>query len=65
MSADQGGGKAGRMPAAATKAGPEREQILVVFKRNVSGNDFWERRGFTGRDDLVYRNKVLKGMVRM
>lgn len=30
---------------------------LVVFKKNETGNGFWEKIGFTGRDDLVYRNK--------
>lgn len=30
---------------------------LVVFKRNDIGNDFWEKIGFTERNDLVYRNK--------
>ena len=30
---------------------------LVVFEKNVSGNIFWEKAGFTVRDDLIYRNK--------
>jgi len=30
---------------------------LVVYGRNEIGNAFWEKRGFTTRDDLVYRNK--------
>ena len=30
---------------------------LVAFENNVSGNIFWERVGFTVRNDLVYRNK--------
>ena len=29
---------------------------LVVFKRNALGNAFWEKLGFSERDDLVYRN---------
>ena len=29
----------------------------VAFEKNVSGNAFWEKVGFTVRDDLVYRNK--------
>jgi ribosomal protein S18 acetylase RimI-like enzyme len=33
---------------------------LVVFTKNVIGNDFWEKRGFTARDDLVYRNKNIR-----
>jgi ribosomal protein S18 acetylase RimI-like enzyme len=32
---------------------------LVAFKRNALGNRFWERQGFSRRDDLVYRNKRL------
>lgn len=32
---------------------------LVVFDRNTLGNSFWEKRGFTVRDDLVYRNRAL------
>ncbi|MDE7176780.1 MAG: GNAT family N-acetyltransferase [Lachnospiraceae bacterium] len=30
---------------------------LVAFEKNVSGNTFWEKAGFTVRDDLIYRNK--------
>lgn len=37
---------------------------LVVFSRNETGNRFWERRGFTVRDDLIYRNKAIKVFVR-
>lgn len=33
--------------------------MLVVFKANAGGNEFWESLGFTVRDDLVYRNKAL------
>lgn len=32
---------------------------LVVFATNDEGNAFWTRRGFTAREDLVYRNKAL------
>ncbi|MGN1135870.1 MAG: GNAT family N-acetyltransferase [Oscillospiraceae bacterium] len=38
---------------------------LVVFDRNENGNSFWERKGFTVRDDLVYRNKALTDIVRI
>jgi ribosomal protein S18 acetylase RimI-like enzyme len=38
---------------------------LVVFDRNDKGNAFWERRGFTKREDLVYRNQTLTEMVRI
>ena len=37
---------------------------LVVFARNEAGNRFWEQRGFTAREDLVYRNRALVEMVR-
>lgn len=30
---------------------------LVAFEKNEIGNAFWERIGFSKRDDLVYRNK--------
>jgi len=32
---------------------------LVVFSHNQIGNSFWEKRGFTAREDLVYRNKII------
>lgn len=38
---------------------------LVAFDRNVDGNAFWEKQGFTVRDDLIYRNKSLKPLVRL
>lgn len=38
---------------------------LVVFDRNEIGNDFWEKMGFTIRDDLIYRNKVLNEIIRI
>lgn len=38
---------------------------LVVFDWNETGNKFWEKRGFTVRNDLVYRNKAVKEMVRI
>ena len=38
---------------------------LVVFARNDTGNGFWEKMGFTAREDLVYRNKTLVEMVRI
>lgn len=37
---------------------------LVVFERNELGNKFWESMGFTVRDDLTYRNKSIKEMIR-
>lgn len=38
---------------------------LVVFKKNESGNAFWEKLGFTVREDLVYRNKAITEMIRI
>ena len=32
---------------------------LVVFGKNEKGNAFWEKRGFTDRSDLIYRNKTI------
>ncbi|MDD3194056.1 MAG: GNAT family N-acetyltransferase [Oscillospiraceae bacterium] len=37
---------------------------LVVFGRNQAGNAFWEKQGFTSREDLVYRNRLLVELVR-
>ena len=37
---------------------------LVVFNRNRAGNAFWDKMGFTVRDDLTYRNKAFVEMVR-
>lgn len=30
---------------------------LVVFEKNKTGNLFWEKQGFSVREDLIYRNK--------
>ncbi len=38
---------------------------LVVFERNENGNAFWEKLGFTTREDLVYRNKTITEMIRI
>lgn len=38
---------------------------LVVFSDNSDGNAFWEKNGFTKREDLVYRNKALTEMIRI
>ena len=38
---------------------------LVVFGRNQIGNDFWERRGFTLRSDLNYRNRAIRELTRI
>jgi len=38
---------------------------LVVFARNEKGNAFWEKMGFTVREDIIYRNKALTEIIRM
>lgn len=38
---------------------------LVAFEKNVSGNAFGEKVGFTVRDDLVYRNKYIHQLKRV
>ena len=38
---------------------------LVVFAHNEKGNAFWEKRGFTQRDDLVYRNRNISHLTRI
>jgi len=38
---------------------------LVVMSGNKTGNAFWEARGFTTREDLIYRNKNLSDLVRI
>ncbi len=38
---------------------------LVVFSKNLDGNAFWEKIGFTSREDLVYRNKAITEMIRI
>ncbi len=38
---------------------------LVVFDKNQNGNAFWEKLGFTVREDLVYRNKAITEMIRI
>ncbi len=46
----------------------EKENIskaaLVVFDRNESGNGFWEHLGFTVREDLLYRNRNIRELVK-
>ena len=34
--------------------------VLVVFSDNYDGNRFWESIGFIKREDLVYRNGIIK-----
>ena len=32
---------------------------LLAFRHNVPGNAFWDRKGFSVRDDVLYRDYVL------
>ncbi|MCL2574338.1 MAG: GNAT family N-acetyltransferase [Defluviitaleaceae bacterium] len=38
-----------------------RKIWLVVMNDNMQGNDFWEKQGFTLRDDIGYRDKAIIG----
>ena len=38
---------------------------LVVFKRNETGNAFWEKTGFSAREDLNYRNRNIRSLERI
>ena len=49
----------------ALKAEGIHKAALVVLERNIPGNAFWEKQGFTARNDLVYRNRALSEMVRI
>lgn len=50
---------------AALKAEGINKVALLVFKYNEAGNAFWERMGFTVREDLNYRNRALAEMTRI
>ncbi|MBR1527999.1 MAG: GNAT family N-acetyltransferase [Oscillospiraceae bacterium] len=49
----------------ALKASGINKTALVVFSKNIGGNAFWEKIGFTSREDLIYRNKTITEMVRI
>lgn len=38
---------------------------LVVFSQNARGNAFWEKMGFSVREDLAYRNLALTELERI
>lgn len=42
-----------------------QKAALVVFEKNEPGNGFWEKMGFTTREDLVYRNKNIHELERI
>lgn len=49
----------------ALKAEGIHKVALLVFKYNEAGNAFWERMGFTAREDVAYRNRALAEMTRI
>ena len=49
----------------AFKAQGINKAALLVFKRNEIGNAFWEKQGFTLREDVNYRNIALTELVRI
>ena len=49
----------------ALKAEGINKVALLVFHRNEVGNAFWESQGFTVREDVAYRNKLLTELVRI
>lgn len=49
----------------ALKAEGIHKVALVAFKRNKAGNAFWEKQGFTLREDLNYRNLALTELIRI
>lgn len=64
----RGRGIGSRLVASAMQALEEcgiNKAALVVFDRNEDGNQFWEKQGFTVREDLVYRNKSINEMIRI
>ncbi len=50
---------------AAMKEAGIAKAALLVFKRNEAGNAFWESQGFSLREDVAYRNRELKKLVRI
>lgn len=66
VSPDQRGNGVGRALVTAALESLKRDGIakvsLLVFSRNESGIRFWERLGFTGRDDVDYMNLQLLEM---
>lgn len=42
-----------------------QKTALVVFSHNDTGNVFWEKLGFTSREDLTYRNKLIHQLERI
>lgn len=38
---------------------------LLAFKYNETGNAFWESQGFSLREDVAYRNRALRKLIRL
>ena len=49
----------------AMKAEGINKVALLVFKYNEAGNAFWEKQGFTVREDVCYRNRALAELIRI
>ena len=49
----------------ALKAEGISKAALLVFRRNGAGNAFWEKQGFTIREDVAYRNLALTELIRI
>ena len=49
----------------ALKAEGINKVALLAFNYNEAGNAFWEKQGFTARNDVTYRNRELTEMVRI
>lgn len=50
---------------AALQAEGIHKVALLVFRRNETGNAFWEKMGFSAREDVLYRNRALTEMIRI
>ncbi len=49
----------------ALKAEGISKVALLVFAKNEAGNAFWEKQGFSLREDVCYRNKALYELTRI
>lgn len=49
----------------ALEQGGINKVALLVFNYNEAGNAFWEKQGFSLREDIAYRNRTLCEMVRI
>ena len=50
---------------AALKGQGIHKVALLAFRRNEAGNAFWEKQGFTLREDVNYRNRELTPLTRI